>query len=193
MTAQFLVSEHVLSSFQCQPSICPIRDLYEPYAKEVDDASENLALQEEIMQAAFDEIAPQCEHEDAINAQLLSQRNTSTSCEDSDIGIEMGLPPLRDPVQITPSQEMPDDVYRDLHQQLNQQQYMFFHSILHHVKTSNEPIYRFLSGEYLHIHIYMHYDTFYPNSVLLCAERLNISPHELCNNFTKNLNSHQTT
>ena len=42
--------------------------------------------------------------------------------------------------------ELQDDKFREIVQKLNKEQKQFFYHILHHVKTSDEPFYSFLSG-----------------------------------------------
>ena len=42
--------------------------------------------------------------------------------------------------------ELPDDEYRHVVQTLNKEKKEFFYHVLHLIKTSEEPFYRFLSG-----------------------------------------------
>lgn len=49
--------------------------------------------------------------------------------------------------QDLPLNEMTDDDYRSMIQNLNEKQMLFFYNTLHHFKTSDTPLYRFLAGE----------------------------------------------
>lgn len=45
-----------------------------------------------------------------------------------------------------PLNEMTDDDYRSMIQNLNEKQMLFFYNTLHHFKTSDSPLYTFLTG-----------------------------------------------
>ena len=62
-----------------------------------------------------------------------------------DIGVDLGIP-IHVEEYIQPNNEMDDMEYRTKMRLLNPGQLTFLYEVLQHVKTSDSPIYRFLSG-----------------------------------------------
>lgn len=60
-----------------------------------------------------------------------------------DIGIPSAVSNAREQLLLN---EIKDHEHRQMVRQLNKEQKVFFYHILHHIKTSYEPFYSFLSG-----------------------------------------------
>ena len=94
----------------------------------------------------FDSIAPaiqdvERQDEDEVNKDLHSDFN-----EGYDLSADLGIPsrePSGEPLILN---EMQDDQYRTMVQNLNKEQKEFFSHTLHLIKTSDKPFYAFLSA-----------------------------------------------
>ena len=94
----------------------------------------------------FDTIAP-CgesrEQQDQAEGNTYLQPDFNESYNFAD---NLGIPSTDMNSEPLALNELPDDEYRNLAQMLNTEQKEFFYHVLHHIKTSDEPIYSFLSG-----------------------------------------------
>lgn len=63
-----------------------------------------------------------------------------------DLGQDLGIARKSIENEQLPLNEMTDDDYRSILQNLNEKQMLFFYNTLHHFKTSDTPLYRFLAG-----------------------------------------------
>ena len=117
---------------------------YEPYRVMVDQA-EKQRNQEEDMQDIWDQIAPVTEDTDGFRDQTVPP---PVSLEDQyDIGQDLGLPTSTcHQEEINKTYEMPDAEYRKHMRALNREQMEFVYDTMHQLKTSDKPLYRFLSG-----------------------------------------------
>ena len=128
--------------FEMKEIVEGVRCQYEPHADELDEAVHDIE-RENGLQNAWDEIAPLTENQEAIDEDL---HTDNSAAEPYDIGQDLGLPAQVTPDNFQPITMMPDEVYRRQMRTLNKKQCEFVMDILHHAKTSDEPIYRFLSG-----------------------------------------------
>lgn len=120
------------------------RKQFEPFAKEVDEAERVLAADPDL-EDNWDELAPCAEHENRKDKQKVVT-NTDTGIEDYNIAGDLGLPIAVSEDDIHDFNEMPDQQYREHMRRLNNEQLQFVCDTVHHIKTSSEPLYRFLSG-----------------------------------------------
>ena len=119
-----------------------VRCEYEPHADELDEAVHDIE-RENGLQNVWDELAPLNEHQEAIDEEL---QMDNSAAEPYDIGQDLGLPAQVMPDNFQPITMMPDEEYRRQMRTLNKKQCEFVMDVLHHAKTSDEPICRFLSG-----------------------------------------------
>ena len=94
----------------------------------------------------YDRIAPctqDIEHQDEMegNTDLTPELNESYNLSD-----DLGIPSTNLSNEPLVLNELQDDEYRYLVQMLNVEQKEFFYHVLHKIKTTDEPIYCFLSG-----------------------------------------------
>ena len=118
------------------------RSQYELHAEELDEAVNNLQEADDL-QDAWDQVAPHAQNEEAIDDNLQIDNEQG---EAYDIGPDLGLPVQVPPEELRPNNMIPDEEYRAKMRTLNMKQSEFVMDVLHHAKTSDEPIYRFLSG-----------------------------------------------
>ena len=128
--------------FEIKDIVEGLRCQYEPHADELDEAVHDIE-RENGLQNAWDEIAPLTENQEAIDEDL---HTDNSAAEPYDIGQDLGLPAQVTPDNFQPITMMPDEEYRRQMRTLNKKQCEFVMDILHHAKTSDEPICRFLSG-----------------------------------------------
>ncbi|KAK3099796.1 hypothetical protein FSP39_009735 [Pinctada imbricata] len=120
------------------------REIYEPFAAAVDEAS-RLILESDDIDETWDQLAPQAEHAESEDRHN-TEKPVDAGIEDYDIGQDVGLPISNVEEDLHSYNEMSDEDYRNHMQKLNRTQIAFVYDIVHHLKSSNEPIYRFLSG-----------------------------------------------
>ena len=113
-----------------------------PCGDELDEAVENMGRENDL-QHAWDEVAPLTENQDAIDEDLQMDNDAA---EPYDIGQDLGLPAQVMADSIQTITVIPDEEYRRQMRTLNRKQSEFVMDVLHHAKTSDEPICRFLSG-----------------------------------------------
>ena len=128
--------------FEIKDIVDEVRCQYEPCGDELDEAFENMGRENDLQQA-WDEIAPLTEDQDAVDEDL---QMDSGAAEPYDIGQDLGLPAQVMADSIQTITVMPDEEYRRQMRTLNRKQSEFVMDVLHHAKTSDEPICRFLSG-----------------------------------------------
>ena len=128
--------------FEIKDIVDGVRSQYEPHADELDEAVENLGRQND-PQHAWDELAPLTEDQEAIDEDLQVDNDAA---EPYDIGQDLGLPAQIVADNVQSIAVMTDEEYRKQMRTLNRKQSEFVMDVLHHAKTSDEPIYRFLSG-----------------------------------------------
>ena len=128
--------------FEIKDIVDEVRYQYEPCGDELDEAFENMGRENDLQQA-WDEVAPLTEDQDAIDEDL---QMDSGAAEPYDIGQDLGLPAQVMADSIQTITVMPDEEYRRQMRTLNRKQSEFVMDVLHHAKTSDEPICRFLSG-----------------------------------------------
>ena len=135
-------TSHKNRYFEIKDIVEGVRYQYEPHADELDEAVHDIE-RENGLQNAWDEIAPLTENQEAIDEDL---QTDNSAAEPYDIGQDLGLPAQVTPDNFQPITVMPDEVYRRQMRTLNKKQCEFVMDVLHHAKTSDEPICRFLSG-----------------------------------------------
>ena len=118
--------------FEIKDIVDEVRCQYEPCRDELDEAVENMGRENDL-QHAWDEVAPPTEDQDAID-------------EDLQIDNDLGLPAQVMADSIQKVTVVPDEECRRQMRTLNRKQSEFVMDVLHHAKTSDEPICRFLSG-----------------------------------------------
>ena len=128
--------------FEIKDIVDEVRCQYEPCGDELDGAVENMGRENDL-QHAWDEVAPLTEDQDAIDEDLQMDNDAA---EPYDIGQDLGLPAQVMSDSIQTITVMPDEEYRRQMRTLNRKQSEFVMDVLHHAKTSDEPICRFLSG-----------------------------------------------
>ena len=128
--------------FEIKDIVEGVRCEYEPHADELDEAVHDIE-RENGLQNVWDELAPLNEHQEAIDEDL---QMDNSAAEPYDIGQDLGLPAQVVPDNFQPITMMPDEEYRRQMRTLNKKQCEFVMDVLHHAKTSDEPICRFLSG-----------------------------------------------
>ena len=128
--------------FEIKYIVDRVRCQYEPCGDELDEAVENMG-KEDYLQHAWDDVAPLTEDQDAIDEDLQMGNNAA---ELYDIGQDLSLPAQVMADNIQPITVMPDEEYQRQMRTLNRKQSEFVMDVLHHAKTSAEPICRFLSG-----------------------------------------------
>ena len=128
--------------FEIKDIVDGVRCQYEPCGDELDEAVENMARENDL-QHAWDEVAPLTEDQDAIDEDLQMDNDAA---EPYDIGQDLGLPAQVMADNIQTITVIPDEEYRRQMRTLNRKQSEFVMDVLHHAKTSDEPICRFLSG-----------------------------------------------
>jgi hypothetical protein len=105
-------------------------------------------------------VLPENEHQEAIDMSERTSISETYGCFDPgtckgkenehhnqyDIGQDLGIARKSiENVQL-PLNEMIDDDYRLMIQNLNEKQMIFFYNVLHHFKTCDAPLYTFLTG-----------------------------------------------
>ena len=118
--------------FEIKDIVDEVRCKYEPYRDELDEAVENMGRENDL-QHAWDEVAPPTEDQDAIDEDLQM---------DNDLGLPAQV--MADSIQTVTV--VPDEEYRRQMRTLNRKHSEFVMDVLHHAKTSDEPICRFVSG-----------------------------------------------
>ena len=118
-----------------------VRLQYEPHRQEIDEALNSLENQD--LQDAWDQVAPTTENQEAIDEDMQTDNSQG---EHYDSGQDLGLPARIVPENLQPSQIIPDEEYLALMRSLNEKQSEFVMDILHHAKTSDDPICTFLTG-----------------------------------------------
>jgi hypothetical protein len=120
------------------------RQKYEPYADEVDTA-QTLVSQGSGLDNAWDDLAPHTEHNNAMDeANKPTQKDAGI--ENYDLAADLGLPVSNAMEELHKYYELPDEKYRQHMRSLNQEQLEFLYDTIHLIKTSSNPVYRFLSG-----------------------------------------------
>lgn len=97
------------------------------------------------MQDVWDSVAPVSEDTDGIPHQSLPPPVTNE--DQYDIGPDLGIPDspcAREEIHKT--YELPDIECRQHMRSLNKEQMKFLYDTIHQLKTSDKPVYRFLSG-----------------------------------------------
>ena len=128
--------------FEIKEIVDEVRCQYEPHADELDEAFDNIGRENDL-QHAWDEVAPLTEDREAIDEDLQMDNDAA---EPYDIGQDLGLPAQVMPDNVQSLTVMPDEEYLRQMRTLNRKQSEFVMDVLHHAKTSDEPICRFLSG-----------------------------------------------
>lgn len=128
---------------------------HEPYAAVVDQAFHDLENDPE-RHDQWDALAPgtqQTEREDEETRAIDSHDfpcplpvSKKKKGEAYDIGHDMNLGCVPDDEEISQFIELHDEEYRQRMRSLNREQMEFLYDTLHHFKTSDQPVYRFLSG-----------------------------------------------
>lgn len=115
---------------------------YEPYREQIDHA-EKIVSTETDMQDVWDQVAPVTEHSDGIS----NKTHLSNNAEDNyDLGPDLGIQVTSYEEDLAKNYELPDKDYRQHMRSLNKEQMEFVYDTIHQIKTSDKPIYRFLSG-----------------------------------------------
>ena len=115
---------------------------YEIHAEDIDEAICNLQ-EVDALQDGWDQVAPQAENQEAIDGDLEIDNEQG---EAYDIGADLALPVQVPPEDFQQINMIPDEEYRAKMRTLNCMQCEFIMDVLHHAKTSDESIYRFLSS-----------------------------------------------
>ena len=115
--------------FLLKDSIDYVRHEYEPFHQECDEAEINTV---------------HCNADENDGGVILDEENESD--DEYDIGIDLGVPKSKTD-SLHDNCLLDEDEYYKKMQSLNSKQYMFVMDLLHHIKTSDEPLgWRFLSG-----------------------------------------------
>jgi DNA replication protein DnaC len=125
-------------------SISKVREEFEPYAEAVDEASRRVQALDDIDET-WDQLAPMNQLAEAKDIRN-SSSPVDVGIEDYDIAQDMGLPITNVEEDLHSYNEMPDHDYREHMRKLNKMQLDFVYEIIYKLKTSAEPVYRFLSG-----------------------------------------------
>ena len=128
--------------FEIKDIVDEVRCQYEPCGDEIDEAIENMGRENDL-QHVWDEVAPLTEDQEAIDDDLQMDNDAA---EPYDIGQDLGLPAQVMADNMQTISVMADEEYRRQMRTLNRKQSEFVMDVLHHAKTSDEPICRFLSG-----------------------------------------------
>lgn len=101
-------------------------------------------------------VLPENEHQEEINLSDGPSISETYGCFDPgtenqhhdqyDLGQNLGIARKSIENEQLPLNEMIDDDYRSMIQNLNEKQMIFFYNTLHHFKTSDTPLYTFLTG-----------------------------------------------
>ncbi|CAG2257671.1 unnamed protein product [Mytilus edulis] len=118
------------------------RELYEPFRDIVEDAQQII---NQGVEDSWDEIAPQTEMQNAMDKDNRTDPK-DTGIENYDIGIDLGLQPSNQEQELNRDFELPDQEFRCHLRKLNKEQLEFVYDAIHILKTSEDPIYWFLSG-----------------------------------------------
>lgn len=129
---------------QLETEITRCRQQFEPYAREVDDAQRVLASDPDL-EEVWKELAPGTEDENLRNRDM-QLPPPETGIENYCIGEDLGLPMSVTEDDLHDLNQMPDHLYREHMRHLNHEQLMFVLDTIHLLKTSNQQIFRFLSG-----------------------------------------------
>ena len=129
---------------QVKESVEEERVQFEPSAQEVDEAIEQ-AERADDLQSAYDRLNPGAEHLNANDLHNAERNADNEPGEQYNIGPDLGIEP-RPAYTISSTALMDTDEYYRRMMTLNSEQYKFVIDLLHHVKTSDEPVVRFLSG-----------------------------------------------
>jgi ABC-type nitrate/sulfonate/bicarbonate transport system substrate-binding protein len=128
---------------QIKEEIENFRTLYELFAEAVIAAQQYL-LENEDQEGAWDQLAAQNQQtseEDRLDA----IQPPDAGIEDPDIGQALGLA-VSSIEELHNYNEMDDEEHRSYIHKLTTDQIQFVYDTIHQIKTSEEPIYRFLSG-----------------------------------------------
>ena len=116
---------------------------YELYRNQVDAAERNLNDDSD-MQDIWDTVAPVTEDTDGIPDQSIPKVSEENQY---DIGQDLGIPASTcHQESIAKTYELEDKEYRQHMRSLNREQIEFVYNTIHDLKTSDRPVYRFLSG-----------------------------------------------
>ena len=106
-------------------------------------------------------VSPENEHQELVDTIVGSSATRSFGCFDPgsvginqkdtfskqyDLGQDLGIARKQLQTEQLPLKEMDQEQYRKMVQSLNQKQKEFFFNVLHHFKTSDLPMYSFLTG-----------------------------------------------
>ena len=128
--------------FEIKDIVHKVRCQYEPCGDEIHEAIENVGRENDL-QHAWDEVAPLTEDQEAIDVDLQMDNDAA---EPYDIGQDLCLPAQVMADNMQTISVMANEEYRRQLRTLNRKQSEFVMDVLHHAKTSDEPICRFLSG-----------------------------------------------
>ncbi|CAG2214630.1 unnamed protein product [Mytilus edulis] len=128
---------------ELKPTIEIKRQLFEPYRRAIKYAEELLSNQPELDEG-WNGIAPNTQHRDQQDA-AQREKITNNNLTDYDIGPDLG-------VRVSATEDL--NSYNELSngkfcahmRSLNQQQIQFVYNVVHQIKTSDKPVYHFLSG-----------------------------------------------
>lgn len=116
---------------------------------------------EDLESSIRDPVLPQVDHQELIDSSEgyrssrtygcfdPSANKVSNSCEQPcsyDLGQDIGITRKQVDESCLPQNEMSDEAFRTLAQNLNHKQKEFFYHVYHWLKTQNDPLYVFLSG-----------------------------------------------
>ena len=125
--------------------IKPIQEQFEEYSEDVDNALSQMH-EDDRPEDQWDEIAPSTRDTDSDTDTDNEHANSDMLPSHYDLAEELGLPPSHMEEELRQNKQMLDEEYRQLMQSLNAKQRAFLCHIVDHVKSTNEPIYRFISG-----------------------------------------------
>ena len=117
-------------------TIVKIEGFYQPYSKEVDEAEERIDEEQSNQSEEYHEVT----NKNLDNAM-------DKGIENSDIGPDIGLDAAKQQSYCieAPKPVSNEDFLKSM-RKLNSRQRDFFYTVLNHAKTSNEPMYYFLTG-----------------------------------------------
>ena len=118
------------------------RSQYELHVEDLDEAVNNLQEVDDL-QDGWDQVAPHAENQEARGGDLEIDNEQG---EAYDIGEDLGLPVQGPPENFRQINMIPDEEYGAKTRTLNCKQSELIMDALHHAKTSDEPIHRFLFG-----------------------------------------------
>jgi DNA replication protein DnaC len=129
-----------------------VKDIIDEQMKQYAMCSEDLnEIQNELQSMDenddnYDQIAPGTQHIECQDESEGAQDLHPDFNEHYDLSADLGIPSAASNTEQLILNELQDDDYRKMIQKLNEKQKEFFYHVLHHIKTSDKPIYCFLSG-----------------------------------------------